>query len=80
MKPSAFKSAVFAGIFALFSASLSADDHGPIADFVGTLPNVNDITEADIRAAQKMWGDAVVQIGAAGKKAPEVAKQAAEAA
>lgn len=51
-----------------------------LATHVGTLPDGPAITEADIKAAQKMWGDAVVAIGAAGDKAHEVAKKAAEAA
>lgn len=38
------------------------------------------ITTSEIAAAQKMWGDAVVAIGKAGDKAPEVAKKAAETA
>ena len=51
-----------------------------LATHVGTLPDGPAITEADIKAAQKMWGDAVVAIGAAGDKAHEVAKKAAKAA
>lgn len=50
------------------------------ADHMGKLPSGPDITKADIDAAQKMWGDAVVAIGKAGDKAYDVAKEAAEAA
>jgi len=60
----------------LFGLQLNAK----LADHMGTLPDGPDITETDIRDAQKMWGDAVVKIGASGAKAPEVAKAAAEAA
>jgi hypothetical protein len=52
----------------------------PLAKHMGTLPDGPEITEEDIRAAQKMWGDAVVSIGAAGAEAPEVAEAAAKAA
>lgn len=51
-----------------------------LAHHIGTLPDGPAITEADIRNAQKMWGDAVVRIGASGAKAPEVAEAAAKAA
>lgn len=48
---------------------------------VGSLPDDGSaITLAEITAAQKMWGDAVVAIGAAGDKAYEVAKKSAQAA
>lgn len=51
-----------------------------LAQHVGTLPDGPAMTEADVRSAQKMWGDAVVKIGASGAKAPEVAEAAAKAA
>lgn len=51
-----------------------------LAQDVNTLPDGPAITEADIEAAQQMWGDAVVAIGAAGDNAYEVAKKAAETA
>ena len=51
-----------------------------IADHVGTLPDGPAITEADVQAAQKMWGEAVVKIGASGANAPAVAEAAAKAA
>lgn len=51
-----------------------------IADDVGTLPDGPDITEEDITAAQKMWGDAVVAIGAAGDDATKTAEEAAKTA
>ncbi len=50
------------------------------ADHIGTLPDGPEITEADLKAAQKMWGDAVVKIGAAGDNALEIAQSAAKAA
>ncbi len=58
----------------------SAQAEDSLADHIGKLPEGPDITLEDVKAAQKMWGDAVVKIGAAGDKAPEVAKAAAEAA
>lgn len=51
-----------------------------LADHIGSLPDGPAITEADIRSAQKMWGDAVVQIGKSGADAPEVAETAAKTA
>jgi len=51
-----------------------------LADHIGSLPDGPSITEDDIRAAQKMWGDAVVTIGASGADAPKVAEAAAKAA
>lgn len=65
---------------ALLLAPLSLQAEDKLATHVGTLPDGPAITEADIKAAQKMWGDAVVAIGASGDKAHEVAKKAAEAA
>lgn len=47
---------------------------------IGTLPDGPTLTQDDIMEAQKMWGDAVVAIGAAGEKAAEVAEEAARAA
>lgn len=52
----------------------------PLADHSDELPTGPAITEADVTAAQKMWGDAVVAIGKAGDKAPEVAEKAAKTA
>ena len=52
---------------------------GKIADHVGTLPDGPEITAKDIKAAQKMWGDAVVAIGKA-KNSKKVAKNAAKTA
>ena len=69
----------FAASLIILLASLSANA-STLADHVGSLPDGPAITEADIRAAQKMWGDAVVQIGASGARAPEVAAAAATAA
>ncbi len=62
------------------TAALHADEKSTLADHVGTLPDGPTITEADIKAAQKMWGDAVVRIGAAGEKSAAVAEAAAKAA
>ncbi len=62
-----------------FSPLAFASDSN-LADHVGTLPDGPAITENDIRDAQKMWGDAVVKIGASGADAPKVAEAAAIAA
>lgn len=51
-----------------------------LADFVGFIPAGPAITAEDVSAAQKMWGDAVVAIGAAGDDAPALAEQAARTA
>ena len=51
-----------------------------LADNVATLPTGKAITEADVQAAQKAWGEAVVAIGAAGDKAPELAEKIAKEA
>ncbi len=66
----------------VFAATKLSHDKGhSLAPHVGTLPNGgNEITKEDIMAAQKMWGDAVVEIGAAGEKSKEVAEQAAKTA
>ncbi|MEM6910906.1 MAG: hypothetical protein AAF555_04920 [Verrucomicrobiota bacterium] len=56
--------------------SLKAD----LAPHVTSLPEGPAITAEDVKAAQKMWGDAVVAIGAAGEDAPKVAEEAATAA
>lgn len=53
---------------------------GELAPNMGSLPKGPEITADDIRAAQKMWGDAVVAIGKAGDDAKNVAKKAAKAA
>lgn len=65
----------------LFPISLSAETISKETALVGTLPdNEVKITLADITAAQKVWGDAVVAIGKAGDKAHAVATEAAKAA
>ncbi|MEM0967845.1 MAG: hypothetical protein AAF191_02790 [Verrucomicrobiota bacterium] len=61
------------------STSSSSPDSS-LAEYIDPLPDGPAITEAEIRAAQEMWGEAVVKIGAAGDDAAEVAKQSAEAA
>ena len=61
-------------------SGVQAEDKSPLAVHVGTLPDGPDITEDDIRAAQKLWGDAVVTIGASGEKAKAVATEAAKTA
>ncbi len=61
-------------------ALLIAPTQADLAEHMGTLPDGPDITTEDVEAAQKMWGDAVVQIGEAGDNAPEVAEEAAKAA
>ncbi|MEM1083182.1 MAG: hypothetical protein AAGI48_03600 [Verrucomicrobiota bacterium] len=53
---------------------------GELAPHMGNLPEGPEITAADVEAAQKMWGDAVVAIGKAGDKAPETAEKAAKTA
>lgn len=67
-------------LIGLFVLNLNAEKTSDLADHIGALPGGPAITEADIRAAQKMWGDAVVKIGASGDQATEVAKAAAKAA
>ena len=61
-------------------SGVQAEEKSPLAVHVGTLPDGPDITEDDIRAAQKLWGDAVVTIGASGEKAKAVATEAAKTA
>ncbi len=61
------------------SFGFSSKKPDSLATHVGTLPSGPAITEKDIKKAQKMWGDAVVKIGAA-ENSKEVAKQAAETA
>jgi len=62
----------------LFAApALQANE---FSDHVSFLPEGPDITQADVESAQQAWGDAVVAIGKAGKRAPEVAEEAARAA
>lgn len=65
------------GAIAIATSTLSADQ---FARHVDSLPIGPNITESDVAAAQKMWGEAVVAIGAAGDKAPEVAESAARRA
>jgi len=67
-------------ISCLILPSLHAEEKAPLADHVGTLPDGPAITEDDIRAAQKLWGDAVVKIGAAGENAKKVAEESAKVA
>jgi len=71
---------LLSGSILLMATGLHAKTEAPLADHIGSLPEISDITEADIRAAQEMWGNAVVQIGAAGDDAKKVAKQAAQTA
>lgn len=68
------------GLMLASPSTLHADNHSKLAPHMGTLPSGPEITTADIEAAQKMWGDAVVKIGAAGDKAKTVAEEAAKAA
>ncbi|MEM1205809.1 MAG: hypothetical protein AAGN66_21445 [Acidobacteriota bacterium] len=67
--------ALVAAALLLGSLPIHADDYS-----VGFLPDGPAITKADVTAAQKMWGDAVVAIGEAGDNAPAVAEGAARAA
>lgn len=64
----------------IFVNALALGASSNLADHMGTLPDGPAISENDIAAAQKMWGDAVVKIGASGADAPEVAEAAAKAA
>jgi len=68
-----------AGILFISTASLRAGSDHAWADHVGVLPDGPTITETDIRGAQKLWGDAVVAIGAA-KDYKKVAEEAAKTA
>ncbi|MEM7698371.1 MAG: hypothetical protein AAF236_08215 [Verrucomicrobiota bacterium] len=77
MKKHPILATITAAVFLGLSAA-QADDH--LAPHVGFLPSGPEITAEDVKAAQKMWGDAVVAIGAAGDDAPEVAEAAARAA
>ncbi|MEM9081653.1 MAG: hypothetical protein AAGC74_13285 [Verrucomicrobiota bacterium] len=61
----------------MIPSALSADEK--LAPHMDTLPEGPTITEADIKSAQKMWGDAVVAIGAA-EDPKAVAEEAAKAA
>lgn len=51
-----------------------------LAPHIGELPTGPAINIEDVKAAQKMWGDAVVAIGEAGDKAKDVATNAAKTA
>mgnify|MGYP001552326488 CR=1 FL=1 len=53
---------------------------GEFADHVNTLPSGPAITKADVKKAQKAWGNAVVAIGKAGDDAPAMAEEAARTA
>ncbi|MEM9445557.1 MAG: hypothetical protein AAGA18_09410 [Verrucomicrobiota bacterium] len=64
----------------ILTSTLIAGENSNLSAHSGTLPSGPEITEADISAAQDMWGSAVVKIGASGDKATEVAKEAAKAA
>ncbi len=81
MKPPATQSVIRCPLAISFILLLSfhAARGSELADHVGTLPDGPAITENDIREAQKMWGDAVVEIGASGASAPKVAEAAAKA-
>lgn len=61
----------------VFSFTVHAGD---FSDYVGYLPAGPAITKDDVMSAQQAWGDAVVAIGKAGKKAPRVAEDAARSA
>ncbi|MEM9478755.1 MAG: hypothetical protein AAGA58_03740 [Verrucomicrobiota bacterium] len=70
---------LFTSVAALLVApvALKAGDLAPNMD---ELPQGPAITAADIEAAQKMWGNAVVAIGKAGDEAAKTAEEAAKAA
>ncbi len=69
-----------AGIAGVVLASFVHAEEKPLAAHMGTLPDGPEITKADIAAAQEMWGNAVVAIGAAGDDAKAEAEKAAKAA
>ncbi|MEM6582750.1 MAG: hypothetical protein AAF699_15830 [Pseudomonadota bacterium] len=71
---------IITSVFTLAFASSLAMADTDFTDHTGFLPDGPTITQDDIKAAQKAWGDAVVAIGKAGDKAPEVAKKAAQSA
>jgi len=73
------KSIGIASLSILFAGVAQAEEK-QLTEQIGTLPSGPKITESDVKTAQKMWGDAVVQIGASGDKAPEVAEAAAKSA
>lgn len=79
-RPVMKKNITISTITALFIASPAFLNAGELAPNVGELPTGPAITADDIKAAQKMWGDAVVAIGKAGDDAPKVAEEAAKAA
>ncbi len=64
----------------LSATALQGQAHQATADHVSFLPEGPAITLKDLQAAQKGWGDAVVAIGAAGDKAPELAEKIARQA
>lgn len=70
----------FISLIVLLTSNLHAGKKSSLSDHMGTLPEGPAITEMDVKAAQKMWGDAVVAIGAAGDDSAKVAKEAAKAA
>ncbi|MEM9018337.1 MAG: phosphoribosyl-AMP cyclohydrolase [Verrucomicrobiota bacterium] len=67
-------------VVAVALASASHLQAEKLAQNVGFLPAGPAITSEDVAAAQKMWGDAVVAIGAAGDDAPALAEEAARTA
>lgn len=75
-KRSLFVPTLFATAF-LSAPALHAD---AFSDHVSFLPEGPDITQNDVEKAQKAWGDAVVAIGKAGRRAPAVAEAAARTA
>jgi hypothetical protein len=74
------KLTVILGLAFLAIAPVTVSAKEAIASHVHELPTGPAITAADVTAAQKMWGDAVVSIGKAGDKATKVATDAAKTA
>lgn len=75
-----FKKSYLGIIFVTTIFSTSILHAKSFSDYVGFIPDGPSINKEDVVNAQKAWGDAVVAIGKAGKKAPEVAESAARSA
>ena len=78
------KTVLVSSLFTLFSVSCASTSSSTfdksVAKHVNELPKGPTIDANDITSAQKMWGDAVVAIGAAGDNAKSVATNAAKTA
>ncbi len=79
VKMSAMKKTILS-LTAIAIAAIPSIQAEEYADHVSFLPEGPTITQEDVEAAQKMWGEAVVAIGEAGDEAEKVAKNAARTA